>query len=424
MKQKVIIKGPALSQTGYGEQTRFALRALQSRPDLFDIYLMNLEWGKSNHIIEPNEEKAGIIDLLRKTAKFIHDTNGEGTVDVSLQVTIPNEFEQMAPINIGYTAGIETTKVAPVWLQKTNEIMDRIVVVSNHSKEVFEETVVEAQDSSGAKFPYRLQKPVTAVNYPIKNTTPQPCALDLPFDFNYLVVSQWGPRKNFENTIKWFIEENIDREVGLVIKTNSYKNCYIDREHTRLRLQSLLDAYPERKCSITLLHGYMSEEEMQGLYNHDKIKAFINIAHGEGFGLPLFDAATAGMPIITVGWSGQCDFLYVPQKGKKGKIKYKSHFLKVDYDILPVQEEAVWSGIIEPDAQWAFAKEGSYKMALRKMKNEYHVYEGLAKKLSKWIKENFSDKQKHEEFIQAAFPNARSFEETQKEIDGLLADLL
>ena len=38
MKKKIIIRGPALSQTGYGEQTRFALRALRSREDIFDIY--------------------------------------------------------------------------------------------------------------------------------------------------------------------------------------------------------------------------------------------------------------------------------------------------------------------------------------------------------------------------------------------------
>ena len=47
MRQKVIVKGPALSQSGYGEQTRFALRALKSREDLFDIFLINIGWGKA-----------------------------------------------------------------------------------------------------------------------------------------------------------------------------------------------------------------------------------------------------------------------------------------------------------------------------------------------------------------------------------------
>ena len=292
--KKIIVKGPALSQTGYGEQARFALRALRSRPDLFDIYLLNLEWGKSNHIIEDDEEREWIVKTIQKTAHYINA--GQPQFDVSLQVTIPNEFERMAPVNIGYTAGIETTKVAPQWLQKCNELMDKIIVVSNHSKDVFVNTVVEAQDQFGNKHPYKLTKPIEVVNYPARVQSFTEVELDLPHDFNYLLISQWGPRKNFENTIKWFVEENIDREVGLVVKTNSYKNCRIDRAFTHKRLQALLAPYKDRKCSVTLLHGYMSETEMQGLYRHEKIKAFINIAHGEGYGLPLFDAANRPNP--------------------------------------------------------------------------------------------------------------------------------
>ena len=403
MKKKIIIKGPALSQTGYGEQTRFALRALRSREDLFDIYLINLEWGKSNHTIEDNEERAWIISTLQKTAQYAKSVEGRVQFDLSLQVTIPNEFEKMAPVNVGYTAGIETTKVAAGWLQKTNELLDRLITISNHSKGVFENTVVEAQDETGNKFPYRLHKPCHVVNYPVRPQEPSNIEIDLPFDFNYLLISQWGPRKNFENTIRWFIEENIDRDVGLVIKTNSLKNCIIDREFTQRRLAALLAPYKDRKCSVTLLHGYMSEQEMQGLYRHEKIKAFISLTHGEGFGLPLFDAAIAALPIITVGWSGQCDFLYIPTTDKKGRTKHKSHFLKVDFDVLPVQPEAVWEGVIEKDSQWAFAKEGSYKMALRKLRNEYHIYQGMANKLSKWICDNFVEKEQYEKFVEYTY---------------------
>ena len=396
--KKIIVKGPALSQTGYGEQTRFALRALQSRPDLFDIYLLNLEWGKSNHIIEDDTERKWLVETIQKTAHYIN--SGQAQFDLSLQVTIPNEFERMAPVNIGYTAGIETTKVSPQWLQKCNEVMDKIIVVSNHSKDVFVNTVVEAQDQHGNKFPYKLEKPIEVVNYPVRPQNPTEVQLDLTHDFNYLLVSQWGPRKNFENTIRWFVEENIDQEVGLVVKTNSYKNCTIDRDFTHKRLQALLAPYKDRKCSVTLLHGYMNEAEMQGLYRHENIKAFINIAHGEGFGLPLFDAAAAGLPIITIGWSGQCDFLFMPEKNKKGKEKKKGKFLKVDFDILPVQREAHWEGVIQPDSQWAFAKEGSYKMALRKMKSEHHVYKGMANSLKEWVCKVFTQENQNARFVE------------------------
>ena len=44
--------------------------------------------------------------------------------------------------------------------------------------------------------------------------------LELEYDFNFLTVAQMGPRKNIENTIRWFIDEFHDDEVGLIVKTN------------------------------------------------------------------------------------------------------------------------------------------------------------------------------------------------------------
>ena len=54
--KKVLLKGPVLSRSGYGEQTRFALRSLRSKPELFDIYLLNIPWGRTGHVSEQNEE--------------------------------------------------------------------------------------------------------------------------------------------------------------------------------------------------------------------------------------------------------------------------------------------------------------------------------------------------------------------------------
>ena len=130
MRKKIIVKAPALSRSGYGEQSRFALRALRSRDDLFDIYLVNIPWGHTGMITENDEERQWIDQTILKTSM----PGQEISYDMSLQITVPNEFEQMAPVNIGYTAGIETTKVAPEWIAKCNEFVERLIARKKYLK--------------------------------------------------------------------------------------------------------------------------------------------------------------------------------------------------------------------------------------------------------------------------------------------------
>ena len=122
-------------------------------------------------------------------------------------------------------------------------MMDRIIVVSNHAKQVFENSVYEGSDpQTGRKVVLKLEKPMEVVSYPVRNfDKDNNFKLELEHDFNYLLMAQWSERKNIENTIKWFVEENFDQDVGLIIKTNSQANCKIDQEFTlQKRLKPLL----------------------------------------------------------------------------------------------------------------------------------------------------------------------------------------
>ena len=378
MKKKIFVRGPVLSQSGYGEQSRFALRALRSREDLFDIYIQPINWGQTGWVWEESEFRDWMDARILETQLLIQQKQLQP--DMSLQITIPNEFQKICPINIGYTAGIETDRVAPAWLQKGND-MDKILVVSNHAKDTYVGTTAQATNKqTGETFPYKLETPVEVVweNTALAETAEAIPGFDPKNDFNFLCVSQMGPRKNLENTIKWFVEEFVDQEVGLVIKTNTQGNSRIDLEYTENALEAILAAYPDRKCSVSLLHGDLSESQMRGLYEHDKIKAMVNISHGEGFGLPLFEAARLGLPIISIGWSGQTDFL-------------DNKFLRVKHELKPVQKHAVWDGVIQGDSQWAYADQGSFKMALRQMHKKHDEFLNQAEQLQELVMTDFGD---------------------------------
>jgi hypothetical protein len=216
-----------------------------------------------------------------------------------------------------------------------------------------------------------------------------------------LTVGTFIPRKNLENTIKWFLEEFHDKDVGLVVKTSSANNSIRDRRHTLSRLDSIVNSYSSRddfKCKVYLLHGDFLEEEMTSIYKNPKIKALINISHGEGFGLPIFEAAYNGLPIITVDWGGQCDFLYVSSKDKKGNVKKTPMFTKIPYELKLIQPEAVWEGVLQADSQWAFPVEWACKKTLRNFYKNSGPALSKAKKLKKWISKEFSQENQYEKF--------------------------
>jgi hypothetical protein len=382
--KRIFVRAPVLSATGYGEQSRFALRALRSRPDLFDVYIQPIPWGESGWIWQDNEFRQWMDERIKTTQMLLSER--VLAPDASLQITIPNEFERMCPINIGYTAGIETTKVSPQWLQKGNE-MDRILVVSNHGKDTYVNTKIPLSDGKE----YKLETPVDVVwectpnpeeSEPIPGFAPR-------HDFNFLVVSQFGPRKNFVNTITWFVEKFQNDEVGLVLKTHNKGASIIDLANVESSLAAVLESFPDRKCSVSLLHGDLSEAQMKALYEHDKVKCLVNIAHGEGFGLPLFEAARAGLPIATIAWSGQLDFL---------QWDGENLFNEIDYDLKPVSANAVWDGVIQRDSQWAYADKDSYQSCLKNIVDSYDDCLSNASVLRDKVVESFKPESLYELF--------------------------
>ena len=392
MKQKILLKGPLLTRSGYGEQARFALRSLRAHEDKFDIFIQPLEWGKTSWINELNEEREWIDAVIEKTIHYIQQ-NGE--FDVSLQVTVPNEFEKLAKVNIGYTAGIETTKVAPEWIDKSNSI-DRLIVVSNHAKQVFESTSYTLiNEQTKQEFPFALTTPVDVVNYPVKTYDNLPeIELDLTTENNFVCVSQFGPRKNLPNLIKWFVEEFKDDDVGLILKTNVMKNSLIDKKSSEVRIKQALKGLPkERKCKVYLLHGDMTDEEIHSLYLHKKVDAFVSFTHGEGFGLPIFEAAYSGIPVVTLGWSGQCDFLF-DHMGKES-------FYNVSFDIQPIQKEAIWDGVLQKDSMWSFAREDSAKQKMRECLNDTRNGNTKACEYAIELKERFAENKMYDMFAES-----------------------
>jgi glycosyltransferase involved in cell wall biosynthesis len=408
MKKKIVIVGPILSRSGYGEMARFAYRSLKSKEDTFDIYVIGTQWGNTGNLFFGSEEVDSIFSCMTKTQQFLQSTNNQPNFDIALQISIPNEWKKMAAVNIGYTAGIETNMISPAWLQPTQQ-MDKVIVISEHAKSGFINTIFG--DDKGNS--YKITTPVEVCHFPVRDYEEVELPLNLKSDFNFLAVCQWGPRKNLEQTIVNFIEEFRNEEVGLVLKVNTSNDSILDRDATENRLKEILMNFPDRKCSISLLHGHMSDAEMQALYKHPKIKAVVSSTHGEGFGFPLFEASCRELPVVATDWSGHLDFLTM--KDEDGA--EKKMFAKVDYELKPIAKEHVWQGVLESGTSWAYPLPNIFKAKMREVYKDYGRFKSWAKKLNKWVRSEFTDEKMYNKFCDLVY------KDTNFEIEDWLKEM-
>lgn len=411
---KVIIKGPILSRSGYGEHARLVFRALRSRPDKFDVYILPLEWGLSNWPVDVNDPETE--DIFMCMNKMAHS---DGQFDLSMQVTIPTEWQNMATCNIGVTAGIETDKASPEWIHATN-IVDRIIVVSNHAKVGLAGSKYQHETESGEIEWLKCDKEIDVIGYPVKDYSNTQLDLKLDTEFNFLTVGQISPRKNVGDLVKWFVSEFKDDDVGLVVKLHTNNNSHIDYEQTLRKVKSWTSD-KDKKCKVYLIHGNLSDDELHSLYTHPKIKAFVSTTHGEGYGLPLFEAAYTGLPVVAPAWSGHVDFLYAPIENEKSKrVKNTPLFTKIKYELKQIDEVAVWQGVLNPDTKWCFPEEESYKKSLRNVIDAYPSKKKDAETLKAYLDSEFTKENIFEQYVNVALQYESKVDE---EIEDLFSQL-
>jgi glycosyltransferase involved in cell wall biosynthesis len=342
-KKKVLLRAPLLTISGYGVHSRQIFEYLDKREDI-DLTVELLNWGQTSWMIDP-DMLDGMIGRIMHRSKPV-----KAPFDLTYQVQLPDEWDpKLGHKNIGISAFVEADKCNPTWLDKCN-LMDEIVVPSTFTKDLVEQN--NLCRTTVSVIPEWFNSHLLRNNKSLVKDK-----LKLDTSFNFLLFGQltgqnpWTDRKNIFFTIKWFCETftGID-DVGLVIKTNVGKSTIIDRKLTRNTLESIIKEvrigdYPK----IHLVHGNMTPNEIAGIYQQPEIKCLITATRGEGYGLPIVDAAASGMPVIATGWSGHMDFLD----------KKYSTFLK--YTLKNIHEGRIDNRIFVPDSKWAEVDELDFK---------------------------------------------------------------
>ena len=372
--KKVIVRGPVLTQSGYGVHSRQLAKWCLSKND-WDVKFQALPWGDTPWIINPKSHDGLIERIMKNTV----DMGSGQQYDISLQLQLPNEWDSsLAKKNIGITACVETDVCNPSWINCCNE-MDAVVVPSVHSKGVFEKTGKVTKPLF--VIPESFCEEIESFEQADVATLPE-----FSTNFNFLIFGQitgdnpLNDRKNIFFTIKWLLEAfKDDKDVGIVVKTNTGRNTFIDKKRTVELLQTVV-----KECrigdfpKIHVLHGDMPEKNVAALYRHPQIKALVTLTRGEGFGLPILEAAASDLPVVATGWSGHTDFL--------GHGKY----INISYSLKNIHKSRIDGKIFFPQSQWAEAHEDDFKKKILKFRNSSATPKEWAKELGKIVREKYS----------------------------------
>jgi len=387
MKKLMLICAPVSSRSGYGDHARDLVRAF-IKLDKFDVKIQDVNWGETPRDALDVEVDKNIIDCILIEPKV------DRQPDVYVDIRIPNEFQTWGKVNIGITAGIETTAVSNVWIEGCNK-MDLVIVPSEHSKEGFVKALYEKMqqmpDGQQQKVgELKLEKPIEVlfegtddkIYKPIDNSSLD-LVDDIKEDFAFLHVGLWGKggygedRKDIAKLVKVFYESfaNKKKQPALILKTAGATFSIMDKEECLRKINEIKLKFPKdwNLPNVYLLHGSLSTEEMNKLYNHPKVKAFVSLTHGEGYGRPIQEATMVGLPVIASGWSGQVDFLS------------QTDSMLLGGEMVQVPKSQHWKDIIIPESQWFNVNE---TQAYKAMNYCFENYDDVKKKALNLMKIN------------------------------------
>jgi len=403
MKPLVLVTAPVQTRSGYGNHSRDICRAL-IESDKYDVRIQGVRWGNTppNALEKDNPHHQQIKERLLK------EPNLERQPDLHYHIVVPNEFQAIGKKNVGITAGIEHTIPAANWIEGVNR-MDLTILTSQFSKKGFEQTRYDKLDSNTQQNLGSLQveKPMDVLFEGVdpeiyKETKDISPKLKEKFskidnDFCFLFVGHWlngnlgEDRKDVGMMLKVFLEtfKNQKNAPALIMKTSSAGFSIIDRNAMLQKINMIRgDINANTLPDIYLLHGDLTDEEMNQMYNHPKVKAHLTFTHGEGFGRPLLEASFSGKPVIAPIATGQADFLsndYV--------VKLPHTMTKVPRNAFPKEYE-------NKDAKWATVNYGEASGIIKDVFHKYDKFKIKGKKHMLVSQQQFTHEKMSEKLIE------------------------
>lgn len=393
--KSIVIAAPIKTRSGYGARSRDIAKALIDSGK-YDVKLVPIRWGNTPQTaLNKNniEDQKLLSRIIGGTLTF--------QPDIFIHITIPNEFQTVGKYNIGITAGIETTACRSEWVDGCNR-MDLVLTSSEHSKKVFESLKFEKVDKETNRVIGHIvtTTPIDVLfegvdqsiyNSGIDKTSDVYSTISsLPEKFCFLYTGAWlqgefgHDRKDVGSLVHVFMDTFKKKKKcpALILKTNLANFSIVEKTEILKKIHDIKGMFRNggwigELPNVYLLHGNLSDDEMNVLYHHPKIKAMVSFTHGEGYGRPLLEFTTTGKPVIASGWSGQVDFLH------------PSYSVLLPGQLQGVHHSAQNDWIIK-GSKWFVVNYQHASKVLMDVFNNYSEYLDRSKRQKKYTKEYFT----------------------------------
>ncbi len=394
-KPLVLVTAPVETRSGYGNHSRDICQSLIEL-DKYDVRIQSVRWGSTPPTAL--EKDNPIHQEIEK--RILRQPSMERQPDLHLHIVIPNEFQAVGKVNVGMTAGIEHTIPPASWVEGCNR-MDMTIFTSEFSRDCFKNIQFDKLDNKTQQVQgqLKLEKPTDVLfegadTNIYKETKEISDNLKGQFsrikeDFCFLFTGHWlggnlgEDRKDIGMMLKVFYTmfKNQKNQPALVLKTSGAGFSVIDRNEMMKRINTIKDSMsPHKLPPVYLLHGDLTDEEMNQMYNHPKVKAHLSFTHGEGFGRPLLEASFSGKPVIAPIATGQADFLS------------KDYTIELPHAMTKVPAGAFPKDYHNPEALWATVNYGIAGRMMKDVFENYDKYKLKAKKQMIVNRETFSHK--------------------------------
>ena len=384
MKPTCVVSCPIDTFSGYGARSRdFVKSLIESKGEEWDIKILPQRWGDCpwNFLSQDDPLRQRFVDKLQQQPH------------IWIQITIPSEFQAVGQFNIGVSAGIESTIYPAEFIDGSNR-MNLNLVSSEHSKQVALASQFEKRDKNTNQpvGVIKLEKPIEVLFEGLDldkyYKKPQNSELlkNVKEDFCFLYTGHWlqgnfgEDRKNTALLIKTFLETfkgSGRKKPALVLKTNTVNYSLLDREHILKHINRIKDQVSGNLPNVYLVHGELTDSEMNQLNNDNKIKAFVSFTKGEGYGRPLAEAAITGKPTIVSNWSGHKDFIH------------PDYNILIGGELKNIHPSAANQWLLK-ESQWFNINTDVASRAMKDVFKHYKKYLEKSRKQTQYLKDNFS----------------------------------